>query len=155
MRTGRDQTSQTNKTQRQSTSCSSSRSSDFNTSRSPCFSPAPLHTLLASERRQEILHFHRTAFLSVGLLQQGNVCFMVAIALPASDWKFNRQALEMLFFTLSSPHTHQKANGSMNGSVCLWINAPLSRLLVLRTLEEKRPSFESMISLTGHIKCKT
>lgn len=33
--------SPTNKTQWQSTSCSSSHSSDFNTSHSPCFSPTP------------------------------------------------------------------------------------------------------------------
>ncbi len=37
----------------------------------------------------------------------------------------------------------------------LWINASLSRLLILWTLEEERPSFESMISLTGRIKSKT
>ncbi len=36
--------SPTNKTQRQSTSCSSSPSSDLNTSHSPCFSPTPTHT---------------------------------------------------------------------------------------------------------------
>ncbi len=66
--------SPTNKTQRQSTSCSSSPSSVL-TLHIPRVSHPPLHTLLASDRRQEILHFHRTAFLSVGLFQRG-ICVL-------------------------------------------------------------------------------
>lgn len=98
--------SPTNKTQRQSTSCSSSHSSDFNTSHSPCFSPTPYthFSLQAGAKKYSISTerpFFRLACFS------GNLCFMVAIPLPASDWKFNRQALEMLLLALSSPHTHQ------------------------------------------------
>lgn len=96
--------SQTNKTEWQSTSCSWSYNSNFTTSHTPRFSPTPLNTLLALAWHQEIL---RMAFPSVGLFHQGNLYFMVAISLPASDWKCNRQALEMLFLALSSPHIHK------------------------------------------------
>lgn len=80
------------------------------------FAAHPPRALRALDPCQEILHFHRTAFISLGLFHQGNLCFMVAIPLPASDWKFNRQALEMVSLALSrsyTPATVYKGNGSL------------------------------------------
>ncbi len=104
--------SPTNKTQRQSTSCSSSPSSDLNTSHSPCFSPTPTHTSRFRPAPRNT-PFPQNGLSFGWLVSAGNLCFMVAIPLPASDWKFNRQALEMLLLSLSlslSPHTHQSGS---------------------------------------------
>lgn len=111
---------QPTKTQWQSTSCSSSYNSDFsNTSQNPTFLAHPLlHTLRPAPKKYSIST--ERAFLSVGLLHQGNLCFMVAIPLPASDWKFNRQALEMLLLTLS-PHIHKCESIKQTGLYVQWV----------------------------------
>lgn len=73
--------SQTNKTQWQSTSCSSCHSSDFNTSHSPCFSPTPYtHFSLQTGAKNNSISTERPFFWLACF--SGNLCFMVAIPLP-------------------------------------------------------------------------
>ncbi len=119
----------------------------------PRFSPTPTHTSRFRPAPRNT-PFPQNGLSFGWLVSAGNLCFMVAIPLPASDWKFNRQALEMLLLSLSSPHTHQSESIKPTG-LYVSSNAPPSRMLIRWTYEEERPSFESMISLTGHIKSKT